>query len=91
MKRKKTSLKVKETGSGYKIFNRITFDPAVLSGQACVRSLRIPVSLLVNLIAQGMTIKNIIKEYPEIEPEDITQALQYAAWLTREEVHSVIE
>ena len=62
------------------IFNRITFDLKIMGGQACIRGMRIPVSLIVNLVANGMECSEIIKEYPDLEPEDITQALQYAAW-----------
>lgn len=47
----------------------------------------IVVSLIVNLVANGMTTDEIIGEYPAIEPEDIKEALQYASWLTREEFH----
>lgn len=73
-----------------KEFKRITFHPGVMGGQACIRGLRIPVSLIVNLIANGMTTEEIIKEYPDLEPEDIKEALQYASWLTREELHPAL-
>jgi uncharacterized protein (DUF433 family) len=49
--------------------------------------MRITVSLVVNLVANGMTTKEILKEYPDLEAEDIRQALQYAASLANEEVH----
>jgi len=49
--------------------------------------MRIPVSLVVNLVADGVTTDEIIKEYPDLEPEDMKEALQYASWLTREELH----
>ena len=67
---------------------RITFDPQVMGGQACIRSMRIPVSLIVNLVAHGQTAQEIIAEYPDLEPEDIQQALEYVAWLARETVYS---
>ncbi|MGA1840957.1 MAG: DUF433 domain-containing protein [bacterium] len=73
-----------------KAFKRITFNPDIMGGQACIRGMRIPVSLIVNLIANGMKTDNIIKEYPDLEPEDIKEALQYASWLTREEIHPTI-
>ena len=66
---------------------RITFDPAVMSGKACIRGMRITVSLIVNLVANGMSTEEIIGSYPYLEREDIRQALQYAAWLTEETVH----
>ena len=69
-------------------FDRITFDPAVMAGRACIRDTRVPVSLLVNLVANGMTPAEIIESYPYLEPEDIQQALQYAAYLTEEKVDS---
>jgi uncharacterized protein (DUF433 family) len=68
-------------------FDRVTFDPNVLGGKACIRGMRISVSLVVNLVANGMTIEEIIDEYPDLEPEDIRQALQYAAWTTEDVVY----
>ncbi|HIC92699.1 MAG TPA: DUF433 domain-containing protein [Anaerolineae bacterium] len=65
--------------------DRITFDPNVMGGRACIRGMRITVSLIVNLVANGMTIEEIIDEYPDLEPEDIQQALRYAAWATAED------
>ena len=67
-------------------FGRITFDPEVMAGRACIRDTRVPVSLLINLVANGMTPAEITEAYPYLEPEDIQQALQYAAWLTEEKV-----
>ena len=61
-------------------FDRITADPDILAGKACIRGMRIPVSLIVNLVANGMTVAEIIDDYPDVEPEDIRQALQYASW-----------
>lgn len=61
-------------------FDRITHDPDILGGKACIRGMRISVSLIVNLVANGMTVEEIMDEYPDLEPEDIQQALQYAAW-----------
>lgn len=73
-----------------KEFKRITFNPNVMGGQACIRGMRIPVSLIVNLVANGMTQNEIIKDYPDIEPDDIKESLQYASWLTKEEVHFLV-
>ncbi len=56
-------------------FDRITFDPNVMGGRACIRGMRITVSLLVNLVANGMTIAAIIDAYPYLEPDDVHQAL----------------
>ena len=71
-------------------FKRITFDPNIMGGQACIRGMRIPVSLVVNLVANEMTIDEIIKEYPDLEREDIKEALQYASWLTKEQLHPIV-
>ena len=60
-------------------FNRITFDPNIMAGKACIRGMRITAALVVNLVANGMTTEEIIKVYPYLEPEDIHEALKYAA------------
>ena len=59
--------------------DRITFDPNIMGGRACILGMRLTVSLIINLVANGMTIEEIIDEYPDLEPEDIQQALRYAA------------
>ena len=64
--------------------DRITLNPEMLQGQPCIRGMRIPASLLVNLVAHGMTTAEIIEDYPEVEPDDIKQALLYASQLMRE-------
>ena len=69
------------------MFERITFDPHVMGGRACIRGMRITVSLIVNLVANGMTTGEILAEYPDLEAEDVREALQYAASLASEEVH----
>ncbi|MGH7802455.1 MAG: DUF433 domain-containing protein [Thermodesulfobacteriota bacterium] len=67
-------------------FDRITFDPKIMGGRACIRGMRIPVSVIIGQIAHGTTIEEILADYPDLEPKDIQQALEYAAWLTQEEV-----
>ena len=67
-------------------FDRITFDPSILCGRACIRGQRITVSHIVGQIAQGATVEELLAEFPSLEREDIKQALEYAAWLTREEI-----
>lgn len=69
-------------------FERITFDPRIMGGRACVRGMRIPVSVIVGQIAHGAVPNEILSDYPDLEPEDIREALEYAAWLTQEEVHA---
>jgi uncharacterized protein (DUF433 family) len=71
--------------------DRITFDPRIMNGQACIRGMRISVSLVLNLVANGMTPDEIVKAYPYLEPEDIAQSLRYAAWLAEERVYEVVE
>ena len=68
-------------------FDRITFNPDVMGWRACIRGMRITVSLVVNLIANGMSIDEFIQSYPYLEKKDIHQSLQYAAWLTEEAVY----
>lgn len=68
------------------MFERITFEPGIMRGQACIRGMRIPVSLIINLLAHGKSTANIIDEYPDLTPEDVLQSLEYAAWLARDEV-----
>ncbi|MBL8230354.1 MAG: DUF433 domain-containing protein [Bryobacterales bacterium] len=68
------------------MFDRITFDPAVMGGRACVRGMRMTVSLVVNLVANGMSPDGILREYPELEREDVRQCLQYAPALADEEI-----
>jgi uncharacterized protein (DUF433 family) len=72
-------------------FDRITFDPDILGGKACIRGMRISVALVVNLVAHGMTRDEIMAEYPDLEPADIQQALQYAAWTAEDAVYTPAE
>ena len=69
------------------MFDRITFDTQIMSGRACIRGMRIPVSVIVGQIAHGATFEEILAGYPDLEREDIQQAVEYAAWLTQEEIH----
>jgi uncharacterized protein (DUF433 family) len=69
--------------------DRITFDPQIMGGRACIRGMRIPVSVIVGQLAHGATMDEVLADYPDLEPEDVQQALRYAAWLAQEEVHTV--
>jgi uncharacterized protein (DUF433 family) len=69
------------------MFDRITHDPKVLSGRATVRGLRISVAHIVNLVANGMAPAQILAEHPDLEEEDIRQALAYAAAIAEDQVH----
>jgi uncharacterized protein (DUF433 family) len=64
-----------------KTFDRITQNPAVMGGKACIRGMRVTVSMVVNQIAAGRTVDAVLVDYPYLEREDIEQALRYAAWL----------
>jgi uncharacterized protein (DUF433 family) len=68
------------------MLDRITFDSNIMGGRACIRGMRIPVSVIVGQIAHGAKIDEILHDYPDLEPEDIQQALEYAAWLTQEAI-----
>ncbi len=67
--------------------DRITFEPKIMGGKASIRGMRVTVAHVVNMVADGMTTKEIVQEYPDLEAEDIHQALQYAAAVVQEEVH----
>ncbi len=83
------SVSIKQEGDGMLEFDRITFNPAVMGGRACIRGMRITVALVLNLVANGMTADEIIADYPYLEPEDIRQALRYAAWMAEDSVYDL--
>ncbi len=70
--------------------DRITVDPEVCLGQPTIRGMRITVSVIIKQVANGMTREEILKAYPELEEEDIAQALKYAAWLSSEKVRPIL-
>ena len=65
-------------------FDRITTDPDQMGGLPCIRGLRIPVATVIDMVADGMAATNIIDAFPDLQPEDIEQALHYAAETVRE-------
>lgn len=65
-------------------FPRITFDPTVMGGKACIRGLRVTAGTVVALLAAGRTPEEILAAYPYLEREDIDQSLAYAAWRLEE-------
>ena len=71
-----------------RMFDRITFDPKIMGSRACIRGMRIPVSVIVGQIAHGAAFDEILENYPDLVREDIQEAIEYAAWLTQEEIHS---
>ena len=65
-------------------FDRITFNPAVMGGKACIRGMRVTVGTVVGLLAAGRSHDEILQAYPYLEHEDISQSLAYAAWRLEE-------
>ena len=65
-------------------FDRITQDPAVMGGKACIRGQRVTVGMIVGQIGAGRTIEEILADYPYLEREDVLQAPRYAAWLAED-------
>ncbi len=66
------------------LLNRITFNPNVCFGKPCIRGTRIWVSLILDFLADGMTIEELIKEYPQLSREDIFAAIAFGAEMSRE-------
>jgi len=73
-----------------KTMDRITFHTQIMGGRACIRGMRITVSLVLSLIANGLTTMEILNEYPDLEAEDIRASLLYAAFLANEEERSFV-
>jgi len=67
-----------------KRFKRITINPAQMAGVPCIRGLRIPVSTVVRMVAEGMTARQILQDYPDLKEGDIKEALKYAAEVLEE-------
>jgi uncharacterized protein (DUF433 family) len=65
-------------------FDRITINPAVVGGKACIRGLRVTVSTVIGLLAAGRSVEEILAAYPNLEQDDIQQSLAYAAWRVQE-------
>ncbi len=70
-------------------FDRITQNPNVLAGRATIRGLRISVAHVVNLMANGMTPAQVVEDLPDLDAEDIRQALGFAAALALDELHPI--
>lgn len=65
-------------------WTRISFDSEVMGGKACIRGMRVSVSMILGLVASGRTFEEILKAYPYVEEADIREALEYAAWRLQE-------
>ncbi|WP_027360781.1 DUF433 domain-containing protein [Desulforegula conservatrix] len=72
-------------------FDRITQQPDIMGGKACVRNMRVTVGMIVGQIGAGLSIENILADYPYLEREDIMQALRYAAWRAEEREIELVE
>lgn len=72
-------------------YSRITQNPAIMGGKACIRGMRVTVSMILGQLASGRTVQDILADYPYLEEEDITQTLQYAAWLAEEREYVLAE
>ncbi len=66
--------------------DRITFDQEIMGGTACIRGMRVPVSVVLKMLAGGMTREQILADYPYLEPEDLDECIEYAAMLADEAV-----
>ena len=70
----------------HSLFDRITVDPEKCFGKPCIRGLRMPVASILSHLSSGMSADDILREWPELERDDISQVLGYAAWLAEERV-----
>jgi uncharacterized protein (DUF433 family) len=69
--------------------NRITVNPNICLGQPTIRGMRITVGFVLKLLASNLSIQEIVEAYPELEPEDVQQALSYAAWAVSDQLVDV--
>ena len=70
------------------IYDRISIDPNICHGKACIKGTRVLISVILDNLAEGMTEKEIFQEYPSLKPGDVQVALKYAAKLARDEIFS---
>jgi len=68
------------------LLERVVIDPNVLAGKPVIKGTRIPVYLIIELIASGMTVRNVLREYPELNEDDVKAALLYASKLLEKEI-----
>ncbi|HMF58378.1 MAG TPA: DUF433 domain-containing protein [Pyrinomonadaceae bacterium] len=73
------------------MFDRISVDPKICHGQACIKGTRIPVYQIVGMLANGDSFESLLKAYPTIVREDIRACLEYAAWLAEEQITPIEE
>ena len=69
--------------------DRITIDPNICLGQATLRGMRITVTVVLKMLAGGKSVEDVLRAYPELEAEDVQQAIRYAAWVVSDQMPSV--
>ena len=67
--------------------DRITIDPRICLGQPTIRGTRLTVSVILKMLASRHSVEEVLAAYPELEEEDVRQAMQYAAWLVSDQIH----
>jgi uncharacterized protein (DUF433 family) len=67
-------------------FDRITHNPAVMGGKACIRGMRVTVGMILNQLAAGQTVGELLDDFPYLEKEDILQSMRYGAWLASNDI-----
>lgn len=72
-----------------KFLERISSDPDICHGKPCIKGTRIPVYLIISLVSEGMSVEEIINDYPSLTAEDIKAAIQYAAKLCEYEAYAI--
>lgn len=73
------------------MYDRISIDPSICHGQACIKGTRIPVHQIVRMLANGDSIDDLLEDYPFLKREDILQSLDYAASVVEEEISPIEE
>lgn len=66
--------------------DRLTVNPSVCLGQPTIRGMRITVSVILKMLAAGKSIQEVLEAYPELETEDVQQAIKYAAWVVSDQI-----
>jgi len=72
-------------------FPRITLNPEMCFGKPCIRGMRMPVASILSYLSSGLSVEDVLTEWPELEREDILEALGYAAWAMEERVVPLVE
>lgn len=70
--------------------DRILVDPRICMGQPVIKGTRITVSVILKMLASGQTVNDVLEAYPELQPEDVYQAMKYAAWVVSDQMHPVL-